>query len=94
MSADSIGLDRPEGFAVWSKVTAAGRPDTTLDALDHFDPLLVQLTLGDAPEKAIIQEGFTAFELAAVRSLVKRAGITHHEPTGNTITYRPLEHPA
>ena len=46
-------------------------------ALQGFDPLLVQLASSDAPLKVILSEGFSPFELRAVRTLLKRTGTTH-----------------
>ena len=60
-------------------------------ALTLFDPLLVQLVRDDAPLRVIISEGHSAFELRAVRTLLKRADATSYEgPAGDSTSRRPV----
>lgn len=41
-------------------------------ALDNFDPLLVELVRSNALTPMLRDEGFTEFEISAVRALVER----------------------
>ena len=41
---------------------------------DKFPPLLVELVQQNAPDAQLRDEGFTSWEIHAVRTLVKRAG--------------------
>jgi hypothetical protein len=60
------------------------------EALRSFDPLLVQLVLDDAPRAAITAEGFSLYDLYAVRTLAKRAGHLLNVPTGESIRSRTV----
>jgi hypothetical protein len=60
------------------------------EALRSFDPLLVQLVLDDAPRAAITAEGFSLYDLYAVRTLAKRAGHMLNVPAGESIRSRAV----
>jgi hypothetical protein len=60
------------------------------EALRSFDPLLVQLVLDDAPRAAITAEGFSLYDLYAVRTLAKRAGHMLNVSTGDSIRSRAV----